>query len=1380
MNQPLESQAVARPLPTDPSWPSPEARAVLDAMTDYFIAMNRAYDVVFVNRALTESMREGSPSLLGINQWQMYPEMRGTIVEESYERAFNLQIPVNFEYHHEKSGYWLSIAAYPHDDLLHVFFKDITAMRLAEKGQRERENLLRSIVDSIPQIAWAMDEKMVMAHLNRRWYEYAGVPEDSPLDTTHFVHPDDLGDLQALWRSAPAAGVGFEGEARLLRHDGEYRWHLIRVEPQRDGDRILGWFGTSTDVHDRKLADERLVTITNAVPAFISYLDTNLVYRFCNRRYEEWYGLPLPQIVGRHIRDVTGERNFEIIEPLLERALGGEIVRHEDWLEFPRGKRFMRFSYLPEFGPNGEVTGINKLLSDETDVKRDREALAEARLRTEGTLASADVGTWILHTDTNHVYSDTNLVRMFGLEDDHGEGRHVSEYIARIHPDDRPHVFEALSESLSTGTRYDVEYRIVNGSTERWVTARGVPEKSPDGIVLRLPGVIVDVTRQKASEAALRDSELRFRSLADNIDPLSWVADADGSIFWYSQRWYDSTGTTPEEMEGWGWQSVHDPEWLPRVLDVWKRSIASGMPFSMEFPLRGADGKFRNFLTRVNPIRDETGNVVRWFGTNTDVSALREGEERLRQTQESLGLAMKGGRMGWWSRDLATEEVRWSPELEEMFGLEVGSFRGEEERFLHFVHPDDRSAVTDAVGVALRDGTDYSVEFRFRREDGVERWMEGRGRATYGPSGPVALFGLGIDITDRKEAARRLEESEARLRLALDAAAMGTWDCDLVSGITKYSDKVGPIFGKDRAPFALDLADWKGHIHPDDEPVVLASLKGLLDRDAPYKFSTRVIGSDGVTRWVDVNGAVVRGEDGRPLRALGVIADITERRQAEDAIREGEVMMRSVLRTVVEGVVVLDPQGRVILSNPAFEELHAIDGERFQGFEHFARAFDMIDSQGGTIAPEDGPAARALRGERVEGIDARVRRKDTGAEFWAAYSAAPVTDDLGGVTAVVVTVAVITARVEAEQEARRSEQRLRRILEAATIGVVVNSPEGVFTYANAPLLQILGYSREDVADGTLTWARIQDPELKPRDDMAHIQLLATGSCEPYETMLVRKNGSRVPVYMGAALVPDEGGDGVLGAAFVTDLTETKLAEAQLLSLNEDLERRVELRTEELTRANRDLNEFSCSVAHDLRAPLRAIVATSKILIQDAEDRLMEEERELLARQATNALRLARLVDDLLGFARLSKADLRREEFDLSALARATGDEMARRYDGVCMVEVKDGMIANGDPSLIGYALANLLDNACKFSPAGGTVRVGEEGGDYFVRDEGVGFDMVHAHKLFIAFERLVDQESFAGTGVGLANVKRIIERHGGRIWAHSEPGRGSTFRFTLP
>jgi PAS domain S-box-containing protein len=159
------------------------------------------------------------------------------------------------------------------------------------------------------------------------------------------------------------------------------------------------------------------------------------------------------------------------------------------------------------------------------------------------------------------------------------------------------------------------------------------------------------------AKAALRDSEERFRTMANSIPQLAWTARADGYIYWYNTRWYEYTGTTPEQMEGWGWQSVHDPDVLPAVMENWKAAIDSAQPFEMNFPLRGADGLFRTFLTRVQPIKDSQDGVVQWFGTNTDVDVLKRMEESLRATQVRLNSALAAGSIGTWSWDIGNDRL---------------------------------------------------------------------------------------------------------------------------------------------------------------------------------------------------------------------------------------------------------------------------------------------------------------------------------------------------------------------------------------------------------------------------------------------------------------------------------------------------------------------------------------------------------------------------------------------------------------------------------------------------------------------------------------------------------------------------------------------------
>ena len=253
-----------------------------------------------------------------------------------------------------------------------------------------------------------------------------------------------------------------------------------------------------------------------------------------------------------------------------------------------------------------------------------------------------------------------------------------------------------------------------------------------------------------------------------------------------------------------------------------------------------------------------------------------------------------------------------------------------------------------------------------------------------------------------------------------------------------------------------------------------------------------------------------------------------------------------------------------------------------------------------------------------------------------------------------------------------------------------------------------------------------------------------------------------------------------------DVTGRRRADAEIRKLNAELEARVRQRTAQLERLNDELESFSYSVSHDLRAPLRAIQGFTDLLAQRAGAALDAQSRHYLERVQDAAARMGRLIDDLLGLSRVTRAPVRPEPVDLSRLAAQVADELrAGEPQRAVEVAIAPGLAASGDPALLRVVLQNLLENAWKFTRLreGARIEVGEQPGPgartFCVRDNGAGFDMRYAGKLFGAFQRLHSGEQFPGTGIGLATVKRIVERHGGRVWANGEPGRGASFYFTL-
>ncbi len=266
-----------------------------------------------------------------------------------------------------------------------------------------------------------------------------------------------------------------------------------------------------------------------------------------------------------------------------------------------------------------------------------------------------------------------------------------------------------------------------------------------------------DVTLAKKAEEALRHSEERFRTLADNISQFAWMANANGWIFWYNRRWYEYTGTNLEEMQGWGWKKVHHPDHVERVVERFSRSVQAGETWEDTFPLRGKDGNYRWFLSRAMPIRDHHGQVVRWFGTNTDITEQREAEQALRESEQRFRALVNAG------SDLV---YRMSPDWEDMRHIDGTGFNVDKENprkdwLRAYIYPDDRAKVLNAIQHAMQTKSSFALEHRVRLADGGLGWALSRAVPLLNDKGEITeWFGATSDITARKQGEDALVRSE--------------------------------------------------------------------------------------------------------------------------------------------------------------------------------------------------------------------------------------------------------------------------------------------------------------------------------------------------------------------------------------------------------------------------------------------------------------------------------------------------------------------------------------------------------------------------------------------------------------------------------------------
>ena len=344
----------------------------------------------------------------------------------------------------------------------------------------------------------------------------------------------------------------------------------------------------------------------------------------------------------------------------------------------------------------------------------------------------------------------------------------------------------------------------------------------------------------------------------------------------------------------------------------------------------------------------------------------------------------------------------------------------------------------------------------------------------------------------------------------------------------------------------------------------------------------------------------------------------------------------------------------------------------------------------------------------------------------------------------------------------------RHAVESAFDAIPITTPgldgkEPTIEYVNPAFERMTGYSKQEAVGMSPKMLR------GSKTDEGFLQLMHHGLLDgggfQGESSNRRKDGTEYPSEWSVSPLRDESGE---VRHWVAIHRETSDHNRHV----EELERRVQERT-------RELEGFLYTVSHDFRAPLRAIMSASMILIEDYGDKLDRDGMSELKRQSAAAKKLGTLMDDLLRLSRLSRQEMRTETVDLTALAREVAAEVAAR-SGPCEIVVADGLAAEADPSLLRLLVQNLLENAVKFAKEGAArIEVGQENGAVYVRDEGIGFPQDKAEKIFGPFERLHTDAEYPGTGVGLANVKRIVDRHGGRVWAEGRPGEGATFWFRV-
>jgi PAS domain S-box-containing protein len=559
-----------------------------------------------------------------------------------------------------------------------------------------------------------------------------------------------------------------------------------------------------------------------------------------------------------------------------------------------------------------------------------------------------------------------------------------------------------------------------------------------------------------------------------------------------------------------------------------------------------------------------------------------------------------------------------------------------------------------------------------------------------------------------------------------------------------------------------------------EEPEILARIR---HGESVNHFETVRVTKSGKPIDVSVTISPVRNNEGQIIGASKIARDISERRRAEENLRASEARLRTVTDNARVGLVMVDRERRYTFANSTYAEILGLQSANIIG----QRVADVLAPlYADQICPR---LDRAFDGERVT---YELHRQTSEGTCHYAVKYEPTKFD-GQVSLVVVVITDITERKQAEAVMRESEHRLRNILDTMFVFVGLIDLDGRIVEVNQAPLEAASLKREDVLGRTVAesyWFS-HSPTLQTQVSQA-LGRVATGEISREDYSIRIAGGEQITIDTTFAPLRDASGRVMQIVGSAVDITKRKYAEEQVQLLNTELEKRVVERTAQLKSANEELEAFSYSISHDLRAPLRAVNGFAGIVLEDFGSQLSEEGRDYLQRIRKGGQRMGDLIDDLLAFSRLSRQSMNRHQMDTGKLTQEVLVELKPLMEGR-QIEIKAGNLpaCAGDRALLRQVWINLISNAIKYTQGRdlAIIEIGcsrNKGEDvFFVRDNGAGFDMKYVNKLFGVFQRLHRADEFEGTGVGLAIVQRIVHRHGGRIWAEAEVDRGATFHFTL-
>jgi PAS domain S-box-containing protein len=677
----------------------------------------------------------------------------------------------------------------------------------AEEALQKSERNLAAIINTIPTAAWTTRPDGYCDFLNQVWLDYVGITAEQAQGWgwAEAIHPDDRKKLMEEWQSCLASGTPVDTEARIRRRfDASYRWFLIRANPLRDeSGNILKWYGTCTDIEDRKRGEDDLRArelswrqIVDNIPGLVATMGAMGEVEFLNRQTLEYFGKTNEELKDWALTDAVHPDDIpRIIEARIRSIEEGRIYEVEHRCRRADGVyRWFQVRGLPVRDPENKIAAWYLLLTDIDDRKRAEQKLlqSEADFRTITNNIPGFVHTM---SPTGEVaFLNQQILEFFGKSSEELKDWAQSDV---CHPDDLPRVLETLRRSFETGQICDVELRCRRADgVYRWFQSRGRPVRNAEGQIAAWYFLLTDIDDRKRAEQKLRQSEQDLRTITDTIPQPIVVLSPDGRTLYVNQVALDLTGFTIDSLDERGfWFRVVHADDVNRLRTERQEKLLRGDAFELEFRASFKNGQYRWQLMRYNPLKDESGQIIRWYSTATDIDDRKRAEERLRQSEENLRtitdtirqpivvLAPDGAML--YANRVALENS----------GLTMSELK--DRGFLARVcHLDDVDRVVDERSAGLSKGLPFDSEMRVLFKSGQYRWQLMQYNPLRDESGQIIRwYATATDIDDRKRAEERLHNENLVLREEIDRSSMFeeiVGSSKPMAALLKKVDKVAP------------------------------------------------------------------------------------------------------------------------------------------------------------------------------------------------------------------------------------------------------------------------------------------------------------------------------------------------------------------------------------------------------------------------------------------------------------------------------------------------------------------------------------------------------------------------------------------------------------